>query len=323
MRTTSRYISIPATILALTLQGCGGGGGGGGDDSSSSISYSGVTTEAQIDADNANTLALTALAGIGNDAATAALAVETSGGTTSPALAPVVNTVVAGAASNLKRLDGSLLPGTAIDPDTQPCSGGGTSTVTGDINDNTGDISGDIVFSSCVESGDTLDGKVHFSGTVSLATADLTTPLKMTMYNLRVYSGSPADLDVTSSGSMSCVMSLYYSSDTDCTLNLDSRDNLQGVTYRYQNLKITEDYAGNSTLDGRIFHPDYGYVDVSTITTLTYSSYIYWPSAGELRLDGLNNSAATLTALDSSQYMLAVDADGDSAFETTDTHNWP
>ena len=325
MRTTLLRISIPATLLALTLQGCGGGGGGGGGSSSSTVSYSGITAEAQIDADNANTLALSALAGVATSSTASAVGVETGTETSGaiPATTSIVDSMTALASRNLVKNGQTIVPGTTIDPQTENCSGGGSLTVSGEVDNNSGALTADVTLSGCVESGETMDGKVHLTGTIDLYTAEYSGPLNFKMQNLRVRSSTSNELDVTTAGTMTCTFSSGYSNDSDCILNLmDVRDNQQGKTIRYQNLRITQ--TGTSeTLTGRVYYPDYGYVDVSTSSALVYYGYDYWPSMGELKLNGKNGSASTLTVIDNTQYTLSVDADGDSIFEVSNTHNWP
>ncbi|HET8759904.1 MAG TPA: hypothetical protein VFN94_02475 [Nitrospiria bacterium] len=103
------------------------------------------------------------------------------------------------------------------------------------------------------------------------------------------------------------------------TINMDFASG-DGAVYRASDLilEVTPTGSGDDvTVTGRVYHPLHGYVDVSTpqpLVTLTGDDY---PSSGALVVTGAGNSSARLTALSATTFQIDVDADGDSAYETT------
>ncbi len=77
------------------------------------------------------------------------------------------------------------------------------------------------------------------------------------------------------------------------------------------------------TISGRVYHSDYGYVDVSTITDLSFDSLdASFPFAGELLLSGANGTLVKVDALSDTQVNLALSADGDAIYESWVTLQW-
>ena len=70
-------------------------------------------------------------------------------------------------------------------------------------------------------------------------------------------------------------------------------------------------------MDWCLYHPDYGYGDVVTVTPFFIATGDTFPSSGQLVVTGAANSKARLTALSSTQFQVEVDADGDDIYETT------
>jgi hypothetical protein len=73
-------------------------------------------------------------------------------------------------------------------------------------------------------------------------------------------------------------------------------------------------------VSGRYYHPDYGYVDISTPTAFRIYSSSTWPSQGVLVLDGKTgiaggSSRARLTVISSNAYNVEADTNGDGAYE--------
>jgi hypothetical protein len=69
---------------------------------------------------------------------------------------------------------------------------------------------------------------------------------------------------------------------------------------------------------GKFYHPDYGYVYLTTQTPLSISNTDLWPSAGTLIATGANSSKVKLTATSSTTYSIEIDADGDAAYDGSD-----
>jgi len=75
------------------------------------------------------------------------------------------------------------------------------------------------------------------------------------------------------------------------------------------------------TISGKFYHPDYGYVTVTTPMALVYSncSGNYLPTGGSLQVTGANGVTATFTPQDCSTYQVCIN----NGTQTCQTFNWP
>lgn len=320
-------IKLPVYLgLSVVLVACGGGGG---SDSSSGGSgstsfYTGVTTQATVTAANAPDyvdLLLnqgTAQTGVGG--------VLVGVTTTESALTSIKLTQWAGQVVSENVQDAaqqsSYLPG-VVDSSSEDCLDNGSIDITINVNQSSGVFSGDLSFNNCTEGSSVTDGDISFSGAIDINTGEFSEPLEMSFTNLSLVD-SEAGLDIESEGDISCdftdMIDLYVFS---CTQSIEIRDNIANTGYKFDNFTLTMTDTISSVsleLSGRVYHPDYGYVDVSTITPLT----LYFeenPSDGVFLLEG-NNSAARITVIDNSSYMLEIDPEGDGTYEPGTIENW-
>jgi hypothetical protein len=81
-------------------------------------------------------------------------------------------------------------------------------------------------------------------------------------------------------------------------------------------------------VSGKYYHPDYGYVNISTPTAFRIYSGSVWPSQGVLMLDGKTGIAggstrARLTVISSNAYEVEADTDGDGTYDwNSGSLNW-
>ena len=84
------------------------------------------------------------------------------------------------------------------------------------------------------------------------------------------------------------------------------------------------DYSINlSELTGRIeieifgtfYHPDYGFVTLTTSEPFVVFDEDDWPASGQLIIQGDNDTRAQLSAIDQLQYRIEADTDGDGIFD--------
>jgi hypothetical protein len=68
------------------------------------------------------------------------------------------------------------------------------------------------------------------------------------------------------------------------------------------------------SLSGRYYDPDFGYVDVSTTIPFILDYDAEWPISGELLCSGAG-SAAILTVIDATSYIVDADRNGDGVYE--------
>jgi hypothetical protein len=320
-------ISLLGVVLVLSgiLTACGGGGGG-----SAGLSYTGVTTAAVISNSNAETLALESFTS-GTDASSTQAAASTVAVVNATSRKPDAGLLASRLFRSTRIASQELLTTSAgsgprtlvsIQREMTPLSGscGGSSLGSLTIDDVTSDVYASIVFSKYCEGGVTLSGSMDFSLILDTASTDYGL-MTMNYNNVRVSDGVE---NVAMSGSMSFDL---MASDPTVTINLLMQDPA-GKVYKMQNFVITMvsdiDTTGeylDVSMEGRLYDPDYGYVDLSTTLPMRVYMTDDWPSSGVYVLTGEGGATVTLTASPSG-YLADVDLDGDSTVDNTLTGNW-
>jgi len=309
------YLGL-SLLAALLLAACGGDGGGGIPVTPAPTvpgSYSGLTTPAAIDADNAIPIVGGAWTGavmardIG-DVVPTPLAAEGTGTPFASGLPTLVK--------SLEEVVSRILP--VAPTQVQPLvliggSCGGTADVTGTVDPLTGIFSGAATFSDYCDLGMTLNGGILFSG-VSDQNLGLITQLNLLFLNLSASDG--IDIWSFTEGSITYVLAADFASETD-TLNLVIRDDLLQKSYWLRNylIKITYGVPDQATLSGRYYDPDYGYCDITTLVTIDVPDTTL-PTAGVLLFTG-DASHARFTFNADQSTLLEVDANNDGVFETS------
>ena len=95
-------------------------------------------------------------------------------------------------------------------------------------------------------------------------------------------------------------------------------DNNSLQTFFISNNVLTVTYGDTSdtaTFTGRYYHPDYGYVGISTLTTLTVPDTTL-PTGGTLRFSG-SGSRADLSFHADQSTQLQLDTNNDGTYEFT------
>lgn len=267
----------------ITLTACGGGGGGGNNSGDTTTSYTGVTTAAQIDTNNSKDIAggATSMGTFGGGNVVASVDTGTS----------EINTgtsIISRAASKaiLDKLNSPNIAtvGTVVnDSATGAC--GGTLSISMDINDTTHTFNGSLSFNSYCEDSVTVTGSATITGQVNASATQAS--FKMTIGSLLV------------------------------------KEQKSGSVYKIENYVI--DITANSStitvsVSGRFYHPQYGYVSVTTPYLLYYSISGAWPYTGSVKVAEVGGTnSATLTAMSSTQYQLVTNIGGKV---TLTTGNW-
>ena len=70
---------------------------------------------------------------------------------------------------------------------------------------------------------------------------------------------------------------------------------------------------------GRFYHPDYGYVSVTTPTPFRINDGAIWPYQGVLLVTGAGGAQARLTAGAALDYRVEADTDGNGDFSDYDS----
>jgi hypothetical protein len=260
---------------AIFATACGGGGGGGGGDDAvapvltpADVAYTGVRTEAYIDENNAEALVLGAFSGedIEGIVPLATASTDATDVLTAKSSAPYNLSVVFKQIVAMVQPDAQIKTLALLDP-AQECfnypSGTLSDTLVESVSGTTNTLTGDIIYNNCDIGGVILDGKVSLSASIDLLTDDLT--LNMTMNPLGYNDGiTNYSLTGTFSGTMTTDNFGFLVSHLDLDVTFD---NLSGRTFWLNDYVIdeTEETSGlRSTISGRFYEHDYGFVDFLT-----------------------------------------------------------
>ena len=110
------------------------------------------------------------------------------------------------------------------------------------------------------------------------------------------------------------------------------RDNSTNKVYWVQNytIELTEE-TGYVDIDvsGRFYHPDHGYITITTSPPLRINDGDEYPFQGVIVVEGKDGTAggptrARLTVIDNSEYQVEADTDGDGFYDDYDSGvlNW-
>lgn len=320
---------IYSAIFALTLSACGGGGGGGdggggGGGGTTGISYTGVTSQASVTISNGEEISTNAYqnGGTGQGLGTVLSSlseVEPAQQKNSPKTATLAKTL-AGAVNKIQLSTDVLAVSRAVqtESDSFPGECGGTAAYNISIDDVSGDFSGSFTFSNYCDLGDVMNGGLSMSGNIDINSLTFG-PITMTMTSLTITTGNDS---FTMDGSMSMDID---NNPIIATMNMKLMDNTTQEVFWVENFTMTivEMFSYEElSMAGRIYHPDYGYVDVTTPTPFRYTGFDEYPYPGVMVATGANGGTSTLTSLSNTSYQIDIDEDGDGNMEQTTTGNW-
>jgi len=314
MSTKNLTKSLPL-LATLLLVGCGGGGGGGGDDDTGLV-YTGLTTPAAIDDTNAAILVEGALGG--STTGTAFGVVSNEPGVQQDPVILDVARILSGIVTQLDiNPSSSTLPGAIVsESSSEPCQDGGSLELDLRIDDVTFDFNGEFEFINCAEDGTTINGP----GTVVGGIGATSFVMNFSFDPVTVVSGAE---NSTISGTIGT--SLVFPDSVTITMEILAHDNNTGIVEWFNNLVISgiDNFSFlEMTIEGRYYHPQYGYVDIFTNLAFQINVADQWPYFGQMTIIGDRGSRARLTALSNTQYTLDVDADGDGTYESSTIEDW-
>ena len=313
--------------MASLVAACGGGGGGGG--STSSAAPPPVTSAA---------VAITAA-----NAASAASAVDNSlvfaaGAGTQAANAPTAAVVsVSGKQFNVVDFSSALLTKIsslksqltptaigAIINSNSPCAGGGSIDVALDDVDNSGALSsGDsltLLYNNCVESGTTISGGLSITnfGFTRPSSVAFTSTGKISFSSFAFNDGSTTG---TMNGSLDFSVStadgnLITSTITNASITVVE----SGATLTLSGYSINQTNNGSTgaftvSASGTVASSKLGGSVTFTTSAPLQGTGTANPYTGAIKVTGAAASSVTLTALDSTNIRLDVDANGDGVME--------
>ena len=315
--TSNKNFGLILSLMCIFgLISCGGGGGGGDPVNVPSVptglTYTGVTSPAIIDSNNAAELASDAFMG-GETGSNLGIFSSVSGTPSEMMRNIKLYKVVKILGDPLYKIDfnnqreDSLAVQTEQDTVAGDCGGSASYTVT--MDDVSGSFTGSMTFIGYCNENTTISGTAGFSGQFNVNTSDfLKFALSINMVSLTSGNQSyviDGDVSVDVSGSPSVA-----------SLDMYMKDSSGEVFWvKDYTLRITEglDYV-DFEVSGRFYHPTHGYVDLSTITPVrTYNSY-EWPSSGVLQIAGGGGTTAQLLVIDENYCQIFADTNGDGSF---------
>lgn len=305
---------ILCMIVALTLPYTYGGcaGGGGGSDGNDGIIYSGLTSQAEISELNAEDITAGAFgAGLVGDAMMALGLDEGSNDNFIRKFRTVKVPLML--SDSLYLIDFSTLSAggfqTAVQTTKDTINGncGGSMSYSVSVNDAQGTFNGNFTFSDYCNDGTTINGRARFDGRMNMDTGEFF-EAHFSFDNL---SGGGLTLD----GDIEIDFSL---SPNIMTINAYGQDPSSGKIYWIRDYSVAiEENTGFVQIEmtGMFYHPDYGYVTLSTTVPFTLYDGDEWPTAGTLVVTGANGSKAKITAIDNVNCVVEADIDGDDSYE--------
>ncbi|MHC4105333.1 MAG: hypothetical protein ACYSR9_10365 [Planctomycetota bacterium] len=309
-------IVLTAITISFMFGGCGGGGGGdGGDGDGDGGTYNGVTSQADIDENNAQVMIAGAFEAANSGMAATQLPAsiqqhpsdyETVHGFQALKLPIALKNAVV--STDVTNLSGRFLT-SAVGTESGTLYGdcGGQASYIFEANDVAGTFNGSMTFLSYCHDGVTISGQTNIQGTFDTATDE---PLKITI----TFDNLESDY-ITLDGEISMdLTAIPYVVE----MNFYGTDEASDKVYwiRDYKLKITEVNGDTEVeLTGKFYHPGYGYVVLTTPVLFVIYEGDDFPYSGSLVLTGANGTKAELNAIDYLYCECKSDSDGDGAYE--------
>lgn len=322
--------------------GCSGGGGGGvvsaGGGGATGLTYTGLTSEATVDADNARILLEAALSGGSTSfggGVIAAGAVTTGGQAVQrPMKVVLMMKTIADQLKTSSSLHNVAVGAVVSESGTVYGSCNGEATYSISRDEDTGEFSGTITFNSYCENGVTYNGSAGFSGIVIIDGDE--TYLDPFEFDFNSVSCNALGTPFTIDGTMEFRDFYYNWPYPYVIMNMVYRDDWTGKTYQmtedfvvYFDFEYMGDYGGfYYGMEGKFYHPDYGYVMLTTPDAFwQYYSAAYpngeygdgelW-ATGAIGVGGWPTYASLLMTYDSGgstvySYEIFADVDGDNS----------
>lgn len=313
LSTIVKLISL-TSIMAfglISFIGCSGGGGG----VSSGINYTGVTSQAIIDENNANEIATGSLVGgeIGSNISILGAVSENSNLTKSPLvfnIASYFQNVIYKIESSTMQ-SATYLGAIVSESDTIAGSCGGSFSISLTADDQTGNFNGSLAFNDFCEPGSTVNGSMNLSGNINVNTGEIHY-FEMTFNSINMTSGQES---ISMNGSIDFNL---QASPMRMTLSFIFKDNNLNKTYKYENFvyELTQGVGyEDMTLTGRYYDHDSGYVIIATESPLRRNEFDLWPSSGTITATGDLGTKARLNVIDSTSFFVEADTDGDGSYD--------
>ena len=170
-----------------------------------------------------------------------------------------------------------------------------------------GMFNGSFSFENYCDQGITISGETNVDGIYGIDSKEFTTA-HFSFADL-------TDGQITLDGEISID---FLHPPLTATLSAHSKDIESGQVYwiKDYSMNITE-FAGYIEIEifGTFYHPDYGFVNLTTTEPFIVHHEDDWPTSGLFVIQGEKNTQAELSALDQLTYSVTVDTDGDGVFD--------
>ena len=166
-------------------------------------------------------------------------------------------------------------------------------------------ISGIITFTNYCSLGVIVNGSIDITSSYDAVSEELISVTHT--FDKLIFTSSTSTKSYTLSGT-------FILTSSGQTNNYLSKNNNTLKVNKIENLVFANTEA--LSFSGRIYHHDYGYIDVSTTTPFTRPSSELYPSSGVMVITGANKKSAKLTAMSNTRYDVSADLDSDGYYET-------
>jgi len=309
-------------IIPFFLAACGGSDGGGGG--SASLEYTGLKTQATIDADNAVDISISSFKGSSNSGPFTALGFpkreENEPTKISKSRFLLVSNVLKEATHHIQFHSSKAKLGVQHKTETLPpikgeC--GGEVSITINIDEQTNVFDGVFNFNNFCKDNTIIAGSGDISGQVIDEDEG---QFNFSFGSLTVTSGSDSftfsgDINVNLDGSSNSL-----------TMNILLKDNSTGKVFLVEDFNITL-FEGSDAVEfsvsGRFFHPDEGFVDIQTENVFRITGNNDFPSTGSVVANGGDGTKARLVSVSSTTFQVTADTDGNGTDDFTSGElNW-
>ena len=329
------FRGLTGGFLLSLLAACGGGGGGdsgaaGGSSSTPTLAAVVITTA------NAKTVGGNGLDIAQNTASAqtgASLVTGVTLSTTSAALPSYEHAAVA--IARLARPMSATVAGVTFN-ETVSCSHGGTLSISGNVASSSGLFAGDSISfsaSSCREYVDGILTTMSGGMSMSVASGSFTgaTPYSVTLATTATnFSVTAGGVTSTANGDMQMAISGSATSETITTTGSAFTTTVNGRSVALRNYSrtvtidilagtVTASVSASVESSSTSLGAGGGKYTISTLTPLVRAVSSGNITAGSVRIVGASNSALLLTVTGTNAFSLAIDANGDGTYETTQT----
>lgn len=289
-----KYLNhLLAGTFALALSACGGSGDSGSS-TPPAPTYSGITTPVAITATNAQGLSTKSTdateeaitqqtASENNPYNPLAITITTANTDINPLITRITREIVSHnqAASNLPT--GATITAAQLGA---PFCGGSISYP--DSFGNNGMLNGTITYNNLCYN-DTFTGVITVNGSITFTETSTTITIRYINFTI-----TGAGLSETVNMTVSCDTDPMTSFFINCSISADFTGS-DGKVYRIADMSVSGFGTGPYYISATFYHPDYGYVILSTIGGLYYECSNGYPSAGTISIAGSGTSSASIT----------------------------